>query len=60
MYQIEHSSKYPVPSLGCIVKFVPGCAVISIIGKLSRIQVDPVWPIFLLPTAERNPLLRKQ
>jgi hypothetical protein len=41
MYQIEHSSKYPVPSLGCIVKFVPGCAVISIIGKLSRIQVDP-------------------
>jgi len=54
MYQIENAPKDPVTSLGSVMKFVSGRPIISIVGKLPRVQVDPVWPISFLPSCEKR------
>ena len=56
--QFEHAPKNAVTTKRCFVEFVSGRPIVAVVGKLSRVEIDPVRPVPLLACGKkRNKLL---
>ena len=51
MKQKEYSPQYLLPAKPCVMEVASGLFVVTIIDKLTCVQIQLVWPVLVFPSS---------